>query len=147
MKVNIDRVGNKKLEVSIDVHDVWNLDSTLAQIIFPALLQLKATSQGAPSEFAIVGGEEYADQLSFDFYIESCTEARDIKIKQWDDILDKMIWSFYQIAFDEYDEKYHRKYSVLDNERVYDHVGFALHEERVQEGLTLFGEYYRGLWT
>lgn len=144
MKVNIGSY-NKKTEVSIDIHDIWNLDVTLAHIIFPALLQHKATSQGVPSEFAIVGGEDFVEQQSFDFYSESHDEARNVSAERWNDILDKMIWSFYQIAFGEYDNLYRNGFA--DETKVYDHIGFALHDEKIQEGLTLFGEYYRGLWT
>jgi hypothetical protein len=53
-----------------------------------------------------------------------------------------MIWSFYQIAFGEYDNLYSKT-----NYTSYDHIGFALHDEKIQEGLTLFGKYYRGLWS
>jgi hypothetical protein len=84
-----------------------------------------------------------------------------------------MIWSFQQIALEDYDDKYHHgtpkfdwiktgqkfknpltgkleeTYQMVDknpNEHWYDHIGHKLHEERIQEGLDLFGKYYRNLW-
>jgi hypothetical protein len=32
------------------------------------------------------------------------------------------------------------------DEHWYDHIGHQLHEARIQEGLELFGKYYRNLW-
>lgn len=177
MKVNIKRYpkGNieRKISVEIEKFDTWNLDNTLALIILPALIQLKATKHGVPSEFANAGGEEFSNQDSFDFYKESHNDAFEECAKKWDEVLDKMIWSFQQIAIEEYDTKYHHgnaKYDFVEcdkkypnplngkmesvyemvdknpDEHWYDHVGHQLHEDRIQEGLELFGKYYRALW-
>ena len=180
MKVNIkpfpkgdSKSGYCRVSVEIDDYDTWSLDHTLANIILPALIHLKETKQGVPSEFAQVGGEDYSDQESFDFYKESYPEAFDKKSKEWDDILDKMIWSFEQLALEDYSEQYHHgdakydwiksdqkvfnpitgrnedTYQMVDknpDEHWYDAKGLELHEERIQEGLELFGKYYRSLW-
>jgi hypothetical protein len=45
--------------------------------------------------------------------------------------------------------KMEETYQMVDNnpdEHWYDHEGHQLHEERIQEGLTLFGKYFRNLW-
>jgi len=177
MKVDIKKFpkkGNRrKIKIQIDPWDTWNLDNTLAKIIYPALLQLKATKHGVPQEFAEVGGEEYRDQESFDFYKEDSDKLFEEKIKEWDVVLDKMIWSFQQLAEDGYDEQYHHgdaeydwveteqlfpnpvtgkmeaTYQMVDknpNDHWYDHIGHKLHEDRIQEGLELFGKYFRSLW-
>jgi hypothetical protein len=84
-----------------------------------------------------------------------------------------MIWSFQQIAFDDYGDKYHHgemkmdweksdkqynnpltgkmedTFTMIDknpDEHWYDAEGHLLHEERVQEGLDLFAKYFRALW-
>ena len=53
MKVSIGRYpknGNdQKVKVQIDKWDTWNMDCTLAHIIHPMLVQLKATKHGAPN--------------------------------------------------------------------------------------------------
>lgn len=166
---NSDRIIN----VAIDKFDTWSLDHTLALIILPALIQLKETKHGIPNEFGNVGGQNHDDQYSFDFYSETSDWAFDQRVKEWDEVLDKMIWSFEQILKDEYDSLYHhgkaeydfvecdkmhpnpvtgkmeKLYQMVDknpNEHWYDHVGHRLHEERIQEGLELFGKYYRALW-
>lgn len=178
MKVSIGKwpKGHKprKLSIKIENFDTWNLDGTLAKIIYPALLQLKEQKQGVPNEFVNdVGGEDWKDQECFDFYKETHTEAFNEACKGWDDALDKMIWAFQQLAEVDYDKKYHhgkgeyewvetdklypnpisgkmeKTYQMLDKNpgaHWYDHVGHRLHEERIQEGLELFGKYYRALW-
>jgi len=178
MKVNIGkyvkRRNSRKIKIQIDPWDTWNLDNTLARIIYPALLQLKAEKHGVPGQFVDeVGGEDYASQDSFDFYKETHKEAWDQAALKWDEVLDKMIWSFQQLAEADYDSQYHHgtpkydwvktdktfpnpitgkmeaTYQMVDknpDEHWYDHVGHQLHEERIQEGLELFGKHFRSLW-
>lgn len=177
MKVKINPYPKKgdrrKIKVQIDKFDTWSFDHTLAHIIYPALLQLKATKHGVPGDIVSgVGGEDWNDQDSFDFYKESHNEAFNEATKKWDEILDKMIWAFYQLTID-YDEKYHhgkgeydfvetdktfpnpvtgkieKTFQMVDknpDEHWYDVEGHQLHEERMQEGFELFGKYFRNLW-
>ena len=178
MKLNIGKFpkkasGSRKIKVEIENHDTWNLDSTLALIIYPALLQLKATKHGVPSEFGDVGGEDFVSQESFEFYQETYQESWDAGLERWDEVLDKMIWSFEQLLKGEYSDQYHHGEAEIDwvktdkqypnpisgkmedtfqmvdknpTEHWYDSVGHMKHEERIQEGLELFGKYYRNLW-
>lgn len=177
MKVDIKKYpkgsGERKVNVEIEHFDTWSLDHTLALIILPALIQLKEVKHGVPSEFAETGGEDYQDQRSFDFYKEDNDWAFEQRCKQWDEVLDKMIWSFEQLVKDDYSDQYHHgkidmdwvktdktypnpitgkmeaTYQMVDknpDEHWYDSVGHQLHEARVQEGLELFGKYYRSLW-
>jgi hypothetical protein len=100
MKVKIGPYPNgnrkRKVDVQIDRYDTYGMDHTLALIILPMLLQLRATKHGIPHEFASVGGEDYDSQDSFDFYKESQDEAFSKGCDRWDEVLDKMIWSFQQ---------------------------------------------------
>lgn len=178
MKVKIGKwtktTNRRKVSIQIDTWDTWNADGTLAMIIYPMLLQLKATKQGVPSEFVNdVGGEDYVQQESFDFYKDSHNASWEIASKKWDDALDKMIWSFQQIVDGNYDEKYHHgkgEYDFVESDKTfpnpltgkvektfqmvdknpdehwYDVEGHRLHEERMQEGFELFGKYFRNLW-
>jgi len=178
MKIKIGKYpkgnGRRKVDVQIEGFDTWSLDHTLALIIYPALLQLKATKHGVPSEVVNdVGGEEWSQQESFDFYKETHDQAFEVACERWNEILDKMIWSFEQLLKDEYDELYHHgktdwdwvetnkqfpnpitgkleaTYQMVDKDpdaHWYDHEGHMLHEERIQEGLELFGKYFRNLW-
>ena len=67
--------GERKIDIKIDNFDTWNLDHTMAMILYPALLQLKEIKHGLPSEFAEVGGEDWHNQQSFDFYSETTAEC------------------------------------------------------------------------
>lgn len=167
------RQEGQKVNIEIEPFDTWNLDHTLASIILPCLLQLKETKHGVPSEFGDVGGAGYDMQDSFDFYKDSHDWAFEQNCKEWEKILDKMIWSFQQLSSEDYEEKYHHgspnydwvksdktyfnpltnkvesTYKLVDKnpeEHWYDHVGHNLHQEKIQEGLDLFGKYFMSLW-
>lgn len=176
MKIKIGPYSNKtnrrKIKIHIDRYDTWSMDHTLAMIIYPMLLQLKDTKQGIPADFAAVGGEDYVSQQSFDFYKESYNESFDISCKKYEEILDKMIWSFQQIAEDNWEENYYHgkaeydwvetepmlnpntnviepMYQMVDKnpgEHWVDYEGMRLHQERIQEGLDLFAKYFTSLW-
>jgi len=178
MKVKIGpfpKKGNRrKIDIQIDNFDTWSFDHTRAHIIYPALLQLKATKHGVPSGIVDnVGGEDWSNQESFDFYKETHDESWTIAAKKWDEILDKMIWSFEQLLKGEYDDQYHHgdadfdwvktdktfpnpitgkmeaTFQMVDrnpSEHWYDVEGHKLHEERIQEGIELFGKHFRNLW-
>lgn len=175
MKVNIGKYTDRgrKIDVKIEGSDVWSFDHTLAYIVLPNLLLLKEVKHGVPSEFVEVGGADYESQGSFDFYKETHNESWNLGSKKWDEVLDKMIWSFYQLAFVDYNSLYHhgigeyelieleklsanplsgkmeKLYEMVDknkNDHWFDTVGLMCHEERIQEGIELFAKYYRNLW-
>lgn len=177
MKIDIGpyrRNSTRKVRVHIDSYDAWSMDHTLSYIILPLLVHLQEHKHGIPNEFAQVGGEDWSDQLCFDFYSDTHNEAFDLGCEKWDQVLDKMIWSFKQLVEDEYSEKYHHGDSgKLSFEKTtetmvnpltgkseemytsvreypdrsfYDAEGAQLHEQRIQEGLDLFGKYFRSLW-
>jgi len=76
MKVNIKpfpkKGGRRKINVQIERHDTWSLDHTLAIIIYPALIQLKATKHGVPSGLVDdVGGEDWRNTRQNDLVISA----------------------------------------------------------------------------
>lgn len=175
MKVNIGkyRKVGRRVDVTLIGSDVYSFDHTLAYIILPGLLMLKESKLGIPGELATVGGEDYDNQLSFDFYTDTVDEMFEVACKRWEEILDKMIWSFQQIVEDEFNDKYHygepdygfeendeemvnpltnkkeKLYTMVDknpDEHWFDIAGLTEHQTRIQEGLELFGKYYLSLW-
>ena len=178
MKINLSKYpkgnGKRKIDVQIDPFDTWGLDHTLATIILPALIQLKNTNHGVPSGFTDRVGGDFDNNLVFDFIKEDDTEVFDQLCDSWDEVLDKMIWSFLQLSIeDDYDNKYHhgkietdwvesdytytdpitgkieKTYQMVDKNpdgHWYDHIGIQEHEKRIQEGLELFGKHFRDLW-
>ena len=90
-----------KVSVKIDKWDTHSMDHTLANIVLPMLKQFKEGNHGYP---------------------HGLTE------KKWDNILDKMIYSFEKkLSEDAYD--------LNDKE-----------QKKMQEGFVLFGKYYQNLW-
>jgi hypothetical protein len=179
MKANLSRYpkgnGKRRIDIQIDPFDTWSLDHTIASIILPALIQLKHTKHGVPSGFTDRVGGDFDNNLVFDFIKEDDTEVFNQLCDSWDDVLDKMIWSFLQLSIeDDYDNQYHHGkmeiaweklpdelhndpvtgtkeplYQMVDKnpgEHWYDHIGSQEHEKRIQEGLELFGKHFRDLW-
>lgn len=106
MKVNIGDYQNDGSEQDIEIHidkwDTFNVDVTLAYIIIPVLQGYRDNLHGWPNDLA--------------------------DMKDWEEILDKMIWAFTVHLEDE-------DFDLSKEER-----------NRVQEGFDLFGKYYRNLW-
>ena len=131
MKVRLGNPGRKNRadHVHIDNFDIWNLDHTLSCIIHPALIRLKETKQGYPQLFedGMVTPHYWDRQLHFDFIDEEVEEK--YLLNKWNDIMDKMIYSFGVIKNDGLFEKY-------DEEEW----------NRIQEGLDLFAKHYTSLW-
>lgn len=175
MKVNIRNFRKssqeRSINIQIDQWDTYSLDHTAALIILPLLLQLKNTQHGVPNEFAYRVGGDMDDNYCFDFIKDDDIEVFDKGCQRWSDTLDKMIWSFQQIAMDDYDSQYHHgqakiywkpieitnpstgqveeMFEMVDknpNEHWYDYIGHRLHEEKIQEGLDLFSKHFRSLW-
>jgi hypothetical protein len=179
MKVNLSKYPKgdsfRKIDVEIENFDTWGLDHTLATIILPALIQLKHTKHGVPSEFVDRIGGDFDSNYCFEFIKEDDDKVFDQLCNKWNDIFDKMIWSFLQLSIeDDYDSKYHHGkmdigweklpdklhpnpitgakeplYQMVDKnpgEHWYDHVGHQEHDRRIREGLELFGKHFRDLW-
>ena len=152
----------RKKKVRIDYWDTWNADDDLALIILPLLKKIKEDKQGAP----------YTEDEDVPEHLRSTSappkknewDTDDNHFKRWDWILDEMIWAMESIINeDEYEEKFwiqkgegrhwvssadgktsEMKYTVepkLDREYI------EAFSKRQKDGLTLFGKYFRGLWT
>jgi hypothetical protein len=168
MKVHIGRYPSdytkeQKVDVRIDKWDTWSMDHTLAYIIAPMLKQLKATKQGIPSNMpALDQCSMYSREESFEFYCREDEAAEKEAERQWDEILDKMIWAFEQYNTD-WEDQYHTGESDFvwedipgsENKKlgygpnhtaVFDGDGYAAHHDRIREGFRLFGEHYMSLW-
>ena len=117
---------NRATRVEIEPHDTWSMDCTLAMIIHPMLVQLKATTHGYPS---------------------TTTE------QEWNEILDEMIWAFEQKCRDHWEDDYYGDYDedqkngpMVGSFKWIDHEGLKTHQERMSNGFRLFGKYYENLW-
>ena len=133
------KTDTRKEVIHIDPYDTWSMDNTLAKIVHPMLVQLKATKHGYPTGIdledvpenlrAVDTAEEYffGGQMQL-FEYEVCNpEHITIEEARWDWVLDEMIYAF----------------SILNDD---DKVWIADDNKRVDNGCRLFGKYYRALW-
>jgi hypothetical protein len=122
-----DDSGDKqKAEIEIHPYDTWSLDYTLAKIILPCLKQLKETKHGAPNT-----EDEDVPEWLRSTAAPPKENAWDIDanwFKRWDWIMDEMIFAF-EFLNEDSDDRY-------DEQK----------NDRCNNGLKLFGKYYRGLW-
>lgn len=168
----LDLVHPKIDYVKIDHWDTWSMDSTLSPIILPMLKQIKEQAHGYPTaineedlpkELRYTNESNYFEQQTFDFYHEDDTVDNDFGMKQWNWILDEMIFAFEQLAKDDWEEEFYSgetdyQWKKLDNGLTemfkgpnhtykWDKEGYDKVNLRIENGLRLFGAYYRSLWT
>ena len=140
----------RNISIKIDKYDIWNAEHTLALVILPMLIEYRKSKR-----FGVPIGIDIAH-----IPIEDAEENK--QMQAWNDILDKMIWSFEQIVNVEHeaDMFWIEKPNFEDCNTAadftskinsgtggkYDHEAWKIHNEKIQEGLDLFGKYYRNLW-
>jgi len=141
-------------DIVIHPYDTWSMDHTLALLIVPMLKQLKATKHGAPNVDCIdVPMKLQPTQLEVVRYREEGVTDKNF-FKRWDYVIDEMIWAFEQIVADD-DEKPFYDHSEISPEDSMeesvkklkvDREGLDNHNKRIENGLKIFGKYYRNLW-
>jgi hypothetical protein len=143
----------QKVKIHIDKWDTWSMDHTLAPIILPMLIQLKAEKHGAPQvDYKDVPKELRATKKQIEAY--SKNGVVDPKhFERWDWIMDEMIWAFEQKNRDRWEDDYYGPYIESEDKRELfgrfewtDDEGRQKHQERMSNGFRLFGKYYENLW-
>lgn len=108
--INFFKFAYQTAKVGFADDDIWNLTDTLREIIKPRLRAFKEMKRHTlPSEFIPDDAEE-ADYEKAE--------------KEWEEILDKMLYAFEHGS---------------DDEEMPDY-------KRIQEGFELFGKYFGSLW-
>lgn len=171
----VEKHRQRKIKVKLHKYDSWNVDGTLALIVLPLLKALRDTKQGSPNVemqdvpeyMRTTSTEDYDDQDTFSFYTVEDSDLMKYSIHdRWDWVLNEMIWAFEQLQPDcDWESQYWivkpeldmKKYSEDEGKDVFpvrwsvegkcDWDGMQKHSERIDTGLTLFGKYYRGLWS
>lgn len=151
----------RTVKVKVNNYDVWNMGETLAIVIVPMLKELKRQKQGHPWTDHADGPWYYRFQSDTDAH--NYNETGSYSGARWDWIMDEMIWAFEQINTEDYDQKYWLERGEIDwdageldenncrpiiwkKESRVDWDGLKLHEAAINNGLRLFGKYYRNLW-
>lgn len=148
--------GKKKRSemVIIDNYDVWSADHTLSIIAVPLLKKLKEVKHGSPYVDPADAPKKFtptARQLEKSKAHGGWDEKNH---QRWSWVLDEMIWAHEQIINDDNDSQFY-DHTESDKEPDFcksikllkvDRKGLKAHHERIDNGLKLFGKYYRGLW-
>jgi hypothetical protein len=164
----------RKEKIKLHHYDSWNADHTLALIIVPLLKQLRDKSQSyAMVDFKDVPknlrpSKEENEHLEKTGEMDSNGEAR------WHYVLNEMIFAFECLADDSWEDqfftgnteilwtpvdvnsnevsddydgiKYYRMDRGPNDTSHFDKKGFDKYNKRINNGLKLFGKYYRALW-
>lgn len=169
----LDFVHPKIDYVKIDYWDTWSMDTTLSPIILPMLKQLKETKHGSgyidledvPENLRYTTTEDYDAQSTFDFYNEEGSQKIECDIHvRYDWVLDEMIWAFEQLNNEDWEDQYWIRKPEIDFTKHEEDEGKEVkpvrwkvkgecdwdgrqkHQERINNGLRLFGKYYSSLW-
>lgn len=162
----VESKRHRQIYVRIDKFDTWGMDHTLAHIILPMLVQLKASKHGAPNTDDIDVPKELWSTNAEPKENEHDTDSN--HFKRWDYILDEMIFAFeskrdgtWQDKYSsgdidwtsepcEWDENGKAKMFTMGHgpKHTYkcDYEGMELEQRRISKGFKLFGKYYENLW-
>ena len=145
--------------VKIDKWDTWSMDHTLAHIVVPMLIQLKADTHGAP----IVAFEDRPDELIGTIPRKDTWETDEFHFEAWDWALDEMIFAFSsKLEDNDWQQQFYSgktdfewiplpsgaselKRGKRDTFKV-DKEGMKAYQDRISNGFRLFGKYYENLW-
>ena len=137
--------------IEIDYWDTWSMDHSLSPIILPMLKQLKETKHG----YGLIDDEDVPKHLRSIYAFPEDTYTLDGNAEaRYEWVLDEMIWSFTQLCDENNDDQFFDHSECDDSlpllERwkniKIDTVGLQAHNERIDNGLRLFGKYFRTLW-
>lgn len=143
----LDSKKKREINVSIDDWDTWSADYTLGYIILPVLKKIKKDSTSVPN----IENEDVPEHLRNEEHWDK---------KKWDWVLDEMIWTFEQIILDcppdfstgeveikskKLENGYYEM--IFDGDYKVDREAEKEYNDRITNGLLLFGKYYRSLWT
>lgn len=137
--------------VKIDYWDSWSCDTTLSPIILPMLKQLKENKHG----YGFIEDEDVPKHLRSIYALpkeQYDWDGNAAARYEW--VLDEMIWAFEQLCNDDHDAQFF-DHSGVDMDLPFmdqigktkiDMVGLNAHNKRIDNGLRLFGTYFRTLW-
>lgn len=145
----------RRIKIHIDNYDVWSMDHTLALIILPMLKKLKEQKHGygliddkdVPREWrsTVPGARKGLNKWDWDHN----AEAR----YAW--VMEELIWTFTQLCddsngesefFDHTESLKEKDFNLSMQKLRVDRVGLKAHQDRIENGLRLFGKYFRTLW-
>lgn len=142
MKVNIGNYPGsrskkpQKIQVRIDRWDTFSLDTTLAQIIHPALIKFKEERVKVPG-VPMLFFNETDDKCEYGNYTDESLEKAEKRYIEW---LDEMIWAFNEIANQNPGEEEFYGVSKIDNK------AWEAYHKRIEDACASFGKKFNTLW-
>ena len=150
----IQEKKKRKIEIRIDRYDTWGMDHTLSMLIVPMLKQLKDSKHGYPLADVEDAPHIGKGDIDLNDASDSLADAR------WNWIISEMIWTHEQIIDEDSDKNYYEPYGPEDKPEEtsfmsieeclkickFNREKFDAYEDRMKNGLRLFGKYYRSLW-
>jgi hypothetical protein len=136
--------SKRKIKVHIDNYDVWSMDRTLALIILPMLNKLKEDKMSSPYTDPSDVPEELRPNNGPDGengYLDNTHHER------WTWIIDEMIFAFEHIANDEWENEFIKDDETATFGITIDRDGIKKDQERIDNGVLLFGKYFQSLWS
>jgi len=135
MKIKIgkyNRKGDQKVSIKLDSWDTFSADNTLALIIHPMLVAYRAVPEESRGILCGSFDEDVPVHLKSTIgVIDGGGDAEEeLRAAQWDWILCEMIWAF----------------DTKINTDLWDMRG-TIKEQRMLNGMKLFGKYFNGLWS
>ncbi len=151
----------RKIKIKVDNYDVWSADFTLALIIYPVLCQFDLDTFTCN-----VDDEDVPDHLKSTVAppkVEYDIDGNYFERAKW--LLEELRWTFKTLSSDdpdncleftsgkanivwgEPDDEGNREFLAIGGDYRYDKEASKKHQDRITNGLRLFGKYYRGLWT
>jgi hypothetical protein len=152
--------NDRPASVRIDRFDTWDLPEILARVIAPALRQLRAVQCGS----SFVDDEDVPEALRSGRITEPADhlEMDDNYAARWNWVLDEMIWAFEQLSQpqlrrQQYTGRIDIVWAPVPDEsdsfemrcgpnHTLSFEKLDLYDARINNGLKLFGRYYRALW-
>ena len=159
----VDSKRNRTVFVKIDYWDYWSADSTLSYIALPLLKKLKDNKHGypivddvdVPEKFRTSTVQDWSQLELFPEKEKAVQETIDeLNEMKWEWVMDEMIWAHSQIIDDNGDSQFFDhsqadpKTPVMEqvSKIKVDREGLEKYHARIDNGLRLFGKYYRSLW-
>lgn len=160
----VDSKKKRNIKIKIHDYDIWGTPETLALIILPMLVMIKEEKAGCPwiddedvpEELRSINAPPKENEWDWD----------DLVWGRWAWVLNEMIWTMEQLQPDcDWEQQYYSgeidfkfvqcKDDLNLSEMVsgpndtfkVDKDGMDAHNDRINNGLRLFGRYFRSLWT
>lgn len=155
----IETKKHRKVSIKIDKWDTWNMGNTLALIIVPMLKQLRDSKHGAP----FVDDDDAPEPLKSTSAPtkENEWDTDENHFKRWDYVLGEMLFAF-ESQNNDWEDGFHsgehdirwlrledgcsQMITGENDTSKTDYDGMKLYQERINNGLRLFGKYYNSLW-